>query len=98
MGQGFHNLGRFGQALETGVRGATTGMAKGVQYGGAGLQAAGGGLRRAAAMTKPLEPYAATRAGIGYGDRSPLSEEQITFDRWRKKRERDNMGLDLAKR
>jgi len=96
FGQGLENLGKAGRAVERGAIGLTTGLGKGVQYGGAGVEMAGRGLSAGARGLRPVEPYAWYGAGRSAIPDWPKSEEEIIFDRWRKRRERDNMGLDFA--
>jgi len=92
IGQGFENLARAGRGVERAAIGTGTAFGKGVQYGGAGMEALGRGMQGQGGF------YGIYGLGRGMMPDVPLSEEQIIFDRWRKRRERDNIGLDFAQR
>lgn len=101
LGRVLHGAGELGKAGENVLGGISSMAASGIRSTGMGLQGAGRAARTAFGATKGIEPY--MYYGLGRGGLENMrpkadyrSEEQIIFDRWRKRRQRDNMGLDFA--
>ena len=103
-GQVLHGVGQVGQAGERLLGGVSSGVASGIGRGGQAMAAGGRGVQSLARGARPMDPYAAygtARAGMDEAMQSMpdmRSEEQIMFDRWLKRRQRDNMGLDFVQR